>query len=238
MGNINKALQFMITIANDPKHGYDQTRRNSPDYDCSSLVGTALNQAGFNVSPTSWTGNLKAQLLANGFISIPVTAPRQAGDIFLTEGKHVVMCVDSSNVVYASINELGRTTGGKTGDQTGKEILVSPFYTPPFGWGLHLRLVQPKTNEEVAKEVIAGNYGNGEQRKVNLANAGYDFETIQSVVNQLLAPTPQPTRKTNTEIAKEVIQGKHGNGETRKANIAGLGYDYNEIQKLVNAMLK
>ena len=55
MANIMKAVNFIIDMANDDAHGYDQNHRNGPDYDCSSLVGTALHEAGFNVSPDSWT---------------------------------------------------------------------------------------------------------------------------------------------------------------------------------------
>lgn len=151
MGNISKAVQFMLDVANDNKHGYDQTHRNSPDYDCSSLVGTALNKAGFNVSPYSWTGNLRKQLLACGFKEIPVNAPRKMGDIFLTESRHVVMCVDSAIIVHASINEKGKVTGGKSGDQTGKEICTRTFYTPSYGWDYHFRFED--TTEETKDEI-------------------------------------------------------------------------------------
>ena len=81
MSSILDALQFMIDIADDNTHGYDQTNRNGPDYDCSSLVGTALNHAGFNVSPESWTGNLYPQLIVCGFIEVN-GSERQPGDIF------------------------------------------------------------------------------------------------------------------------------------------------------------
>lgn len=146
MGNIEKAVQFMVDIANDNKHGYDQTHRNSPDYDCSSLVGTALNKAGFNVSPYSWTGNLRKQLLACGFKEVPVYGARERGDIFLSESRHVVMCVDSKTIVHASINENGKTTGGKKGDQTGKEICLRSFYIPSYGWDYHFRYVGESTS--------------------------------------------------------------------------------------------
>lgn len=67
MPNIMKAVKFMIDTANDNTHGYGQTHRNGPDYDCSSLVGTALHVADFNVSPYSWTGNLESQLRSAGY---------------------------------------------------------------------------------------------------------------------------------------------------------------------------
>lgn len=42
-----------------------------------------------------------------------------------------------------------------------------------------------KSNEEIAKEVWYGLWGNGEQRKVLLKAAGYDYEIIQAIVNDM-----------------------------------------------------
>ena len=44
--------------------------------------------------------------------------------------------------------------------------------------------------------------------------------------------------KSNTEIAKEVINGKWGNGAERKKRLEKAGYNYSAIQKIVNKMLK
>lgn len=43
-----------------------------------------------------------------------------------------------------------------------------------------------KSLEEIAKEVIAGKWGNGNERKIALTKVGYDYTTIQSLVNKLL----------------------------------------------------
>lgn len=43
-----------------------------------------------------------------------------------------------------------------------------------------------KSNEEVAREVIAGKWGNGTARKLKLMEAGYDYATVQKLVNELL----------------------------------------------------
>lgn len=43
-----------------------------------------------------------------------------------------------------------------------------------------------KSNAEIAKEVVAGKWGNGNARKTALTKAGYDYKTIQSLVNKLL----------------------------------------------------
>lgn len=45
---------------------------------------------------------------------------------------------------------------------------------------------EKKTNEEIAKEVIQGKWSSGNQRKTRLTNAGYDYNAIQKIVNQLL----------------------------------------------------
>jgi GH25 family lysozyme M1 (1,4-beta-N-acetylmuramidase) len=50
-------------------------------------------------------------------------------------------------------------------------------------------------------------------------------------------PTSTPSKKSNEEIAQEVINGKWGNGNDRKSRLQKAGYDYNTIQKLVNQKL-
>ena len=93
--------------------------------------------------------------------------------------------------------------------------------------------------EEVAREVIAGRWGNGAERKTRLAEAGYDAASVQAAVNALL--TGQATEKplkTAEEVAVEVIAGKWGNGAERKTRLAEAGYNAAEIQKIVNKRLK
>lgn len=43
-----------------------------------------------------------------------------------------------------------------------------------------------KSNEEIAVEVIRGDWGNGQERKDRLTEAGYDYYAIQEIVNQML----------------------------------------------------
>lgn len=43
-----------------------------------------------------------------------------------------------------------------------------------------------KSIDEIAQEVIDGKWGNGEDRKQRLINAGYDYNAIQNIVNQKL----------------------------------------------------
>lgn len=51
-------------------------------------------------------------------------------------------------------------------------------------------------------------------------------------------PTEKPTKKTDEEVADEVIAGKWGNGTKRKKALEAAGYNFYKIQDLVNAKLK
>lgn len=52
------------------------------------------------------------------------------------------------------------------------------------------------------------------------------------------ATVPVPAKKSNEEIAKEVLEGKWGIGVERKNRLTEAGYDYAAIQTIVNEMLK
>lgn len=95
---------------------------------------------------------------------------------------------------------------------------------------------QLKSIDEVAREVIAGKWGNGQDRVNRLTQAGYDYNTVQARANEMLRPQPQ--RKSIDEVAKEVIRGEWGNGAERKSRLAQAGYDYNAVQKRVNQLMK
>ena len=102
-----------------------------------------------------------------------------------------------------------------------------------------------KSVDELAKEVIRGDWGNGQERKDKLAAAGYNYDEVQDRVNAILngtaAPTASPlsaTKKSVEEIAKEVIRGNWGNGQERKDKLAAAGYNYDEVQAKVNELLK
>lgn len=95
-----------------------------------------------------------------------------------------------------------------------------------------------KSNEEIADEVIRGDWGNGNDRKQRLTAAGYDYSAIQAIVNERLggggsAQKPQ----VNDDIVNAVIRGDYGNGQERVERLTAAGYDYNEVQAAVNAKL-
>lgn len=90
---------------------------------------------------------------------------------------------------------------------------------------------QPKPIDQIADEVIAGQWGNGADRKKRLTDAGYNYDAVQNAVNAKLA------KKSNEEIAQEVIAGKWGNGDDRKQRLTSAGYNYTAIQVIVSKLM-
>lgn len=78
-----------------------------------------------------------------------------------------------------------------------------------------------KSNETIAQEVINGVWGNNPQRKNNLINAGYDYNTIQAIVNQKLGVSTAAIVKTYT-VKK---------GDTLSAIAKKYGTTYQKIAK-------
>lgn len=145
MSVVSKAVDWAVKIAEDNSHGYDQSSRWGPNYDCSSLVISAYKNAGVPLTST-YTGNMRGDFLAHGFkdvtsqINLSTGAGLLAGDVLLNIVNHTAMAIGNGKIVQASINEMGTTTGGRTGDQTGREIYVGWYYN--FPWNCVLRYAE------------------------------------------------------------------------------------------------
>ena len=97
-----------------------------------------------------------------------------------------------------------------------------------------------KSITEVAQAVMRGDYGNGEDRKNRLQADGYNYSEVQAEVNRLChsgSVSSTPSKSIDT-IAREVINGRWGNGSSRKSRLEAAGYNYKEVQARVNALLK
>lgn len=90
-----------------------------------------------------------------------------------------------------------------------------------------------KSVDELAHEVINGLWGNGQERCDRLTSAGYDYNSVQTRVNELL----YPPRKSVDEVANEVIRGEWGNGEERYSRLTEAGFNYGQVQRRVNEIL-
>ena len=92
--------------------------------------------------------------------------------------------------------------------------------------------------DEIAREVIAGKWGNGVERQNKLIAAGYNYTEVQKRVIELLeSQGSTPAKKTIEQIAQECINGEWGNGNSRKAKLTLAGYDWKAVQDKVNELL-
>lgn len=178
---IEKAIEWAVDIANDNSHGYDQIGRWGDDYDCSSLVISAYEQAGIPVKEAgaTYTGNMLSAFKKCGFEAIPYKKGMNliAGDVLLNKKHHTALYIGDGKIVQASINEKGGIVGGKTGDQTEREISVGSFYEFRHGWDCILRY-----SEEEEKEVITVNV---ELRQIQIGSKCAEVGTVQTLLNAL-----------------------------------------------------
>lgn len=94
-----------------------------------------------------------------------------------------------------------------------------------------------KSVDELASEVLAGEWGNGSDRRNRLEAAGYDYDAVQNRVNEILNGS-KSSLKSIDEVAREVIRGDWGNGSERTQRLTQAGYDASAVQNRVNQLLK
>lgn len=138
---IEKAVQWAINTANDNSHGYSQADRWGPDYDCSSFVITAYQQAGLALreAGASYTGNMRNAFLSCGFfdatnlVNLGSGGGIQAGDVLLNYSAHTCIAIGAGRVANCRTDE-GHP---QAGDQSGNEIRLQSYWNYP--WNCVLR---------------------------------------------------------------------------------------------------
>ena len=101
--------------------------------------------------------------------------------------------------------------------------------------------------EDGKYKTIEGNKSN----KVARGSYGISSSTVYAICRpaypaEVSTPAPAPVQSKPSSgytaeeinVAKDVIRGRYGNGQTRRANLIKAGYDYNRIQGLVNKILR
>ena len=187
MNTTEKAITQMESWAADSSHGYDQSNRWGPDYDCSSAVISAWELAGVPVKTcgAGYTGNMRSVFLRCGFedvtgsVDLGSGAGLRRGDVLLNDRHHTAMYCGSGMEVEASINENGGVTGGQTGDQTGGEFLKRPYRNYP--WDCVLRY----GGDTKAQEYLRPRWEYSV--KLGLLRLGVEDEQVHSVQELLSA---------------------------------------------------
>lgn len=155
-----KALQWMLDLASDQKHGYSQQSRWGPDFDCSSSIISAWQAAGVPVKSrgATYTGNMKSVFLGCGFkdvtkqVNLSTGAGLQPSDVLLNEfgrgtsgNGHTAMYAGDGKIVHARGQSYGSPA---TGDQ-GTEIAVTPYRDNPWDCVLRYTDSEPEPSKIV-----------------------------------------------------------------------------------------
>lgn len=170
----------------------------------------------------------------------------------------VVERIDSANQIYTSEsgygssafwNSIRKNNNGRWGLGNGYTFRGC-IINPVIGDVHYVAPVKPqpstpssdinnKSVDELAKEVINGKYGNGDERKNAL---GSRYSEVQAKVNELLSGNkPTTTLQPSTPsvdiltLVKKTIRGDFGNGQARRN---ALGSNYDEVQRQVNLNIK
>ena len=129
---------------------------------------------------------------------------------------------DNGNGTYQALQQNNKGRQYVTIDNNPYEGIIGAF--------IPNQLVRTSTNiDELAKAVIRGEYGNGNERKQKLGSL---YNQVQARVNEILGSNSNTANID--ELAKGVIRGDYGNGEERKQKLGNL---YNQVQARVNEML-
>lgn len=230
------SLEDFANIAN--------SRTESANYaiDKDGRIGLFCDEADRSwCSSSSWNDNRA--------VTIEVSNSKNGGDWPVSDNvmaRLIDLCVDICQ--RNGIKEL-KYTGDKEGSLTIHSMFAATACPGPYlkerlnsicdsvNREIKMEATAPNNSklpiDEIAKLVIRGNYGNGEERKQKLTEAGYNYSEVQAKVDELMSAN----KKSIDEIARLVIRGDYGNGAERKNKLNAEGYRYDEVQKRVDEIL-
>lgn len=190
-----------------------------PSYEASSNYGIGSDgRVGLYVDEGDRAWASASPSNDNRAVNIEVANDATGGDWPVSDAayrKLIDLCVD---ICQRNGIKALNYTGGADGNLTEHRMFTATVCPGPY---LHKRMgriaaevnsrlsAQPaKSVDEVAREVIRGEWGNGSDRRQRLKAAGYDYDTVQDRVNDILTgdEPEQPTPAEPVEAAPEPEQ--------------------------------
>lgn len=140
--------------------------------------------------------------------------------------------VETNPGVEADLNQpdyilLGNTLAGEYGNNDDRKKNLGSRYDEIQALVNHVCIAKVSA---LVEEALSGKYGNGDDRKRAL---GTRYDEVQAKINEKLGVSS----KSITDLAKEVIAGKWGVGQSRINALNNAGYDADAVQQKVNELL-
>lgn len=182
------------------------------DYDCSSSTITAWQLA---LEPTKYKGALKGATYTGNMRSVFTKSG-------LFEWKPISYIAKPGDLYLSEAHHVAMC---QVQDKT--KDTISEFVINEKGG-----ITGGKVGDQTGSESVIRNY--------RVYRFGWDgilhYTGKADIKDAAPAPAPAPAKKTVAEIAKEVLDGKWGNGDTRKKKLEAAGYDYAKVQAEVNKL--
>lgn len=181
----DKVAYLMEKAARNDHIGYDQNQRNTlliearkygydvgnitkdVECDCSSLVAVACMYAGVPESKLYRSNNC-------------VTTRTLLGALTEENRTHPDVC---KVLVYKNADLTQKSDKLLRGDIL---LSVGHHVAVVIGDSTKVKSSQVKSVSEIAREVLSGKWGNGQERKDRLTSAGYNYEDVRKEVNRLI----------------------------------------------------
>ena len=201
MGDIKKSLKWM-----EDHHRlkiycpYSMVKRYlNHGLDCASAVHYALIAGGF-LPKTAFIGNTETlfALARQGKVLKEIYSydEVQPGDIFIRGGEgtslgakgHTGMFYKKDGIIHSNYSNNGISKNDLSSYLTyflDRKRSRNERYFRPIPQQ-NSKPIKKKSVAEIAKEVIAGKWGVGQDRVRRLENAGYSYRNVQNVVNRQL----------------------------------------------------
>lgn len=174
-------------------------------YWCLSLVRKVFRQPA--VEPTAWVGWQKTKHKHTSRTLPSVAVPvwfswwGTVDGVYQNWG-HVVAYIPGKGFLSSPTSGYGQLWFKSIADVERSLGMKFVGWSEDISGGRVAQYVkQKKSNDAIAREVIAGKWGNGLIRKTRLKAAGYNPTTIQSLVNKILKPKA-PAKQVRLTVRK------------------------------------
>lgn len=142
-------------------------------------------------------------------------------------------------IIYGSMSPMQAADipGIAKEENCGLWVAAYPDNVTDYGFQNQGQLIGSVIRQWTSVGRLSGYDGNLDLNSSTLDAAAWDKYAKGARTGSSPAPTPAPARKSNDQIANEVLAGAWGNGEDRKNKLSAAGYDPSVIQNLVNQKL-